>query len=688
MGKYDALFQPIKIGNCEIKNRVILCAMGGTSPFGHGVSEYNDEIYDYYMDRCKGNVGLFIPGVTLVKGNDGKYLYDAVDTFMGPVKKLVDDIHSYGSKIFLQLGAGWGRSQGVRPGMSLEDFPAASDGMPNVWNPSFIHRGMTIAEIEDMIDAFGKSALMSKKAGFDGVEIHAIHEGYLLDQFTIANMNTREDEYGGSIDNRFRFIVSIIREIKKLCGEDFPVMIRYSVASKIRGFNKGALPGENYVEFGRSLEESPTAARILEAAGADALDADNGSYDSWYWAHPPVYMPLACNLPEVTYIKNFVNIPVFCAGRMENPDTASAAIASGQIDGIGVSRQFLADPEWLNKVRDDKVADIRPCIACHNGCFAVSTYRKPIAPGTPPPPTDQRPSMARCALNPVCMNEKKYELKPSAQVKKVAVVGGGIGGMEAARLLKMRGHDVTLFEKSGELGGVFISAAAPEFKEKDKMLLDWYIKQITDLKVDIKLNTEATVEALKSYDEIIVATGAKPRILPIEGLAEATACGKAMDAVDYLLDPCKAGKKTVVIGGGLTGCEIAYDLALDGKVPTIVEMQDNILLIEGLSAANAACLREIVRYYDMKVYVQNSICKVEDSGAGLKVSIKDINGKVTVIDCDSLVMSVGYVAGAPLADALVAAGCPADKVHVIGDANKVGNLLTVVKESYNTAYAI
>ncbi len=685
MGKYDAIFQPIKIGSCEIKNRVILCAMGGTSPFGHGVDTYNPGVHDYYIERAKGNVGLFVPGVTLVKA-DGKYLYNAVDTFMGPVKDLVDEIHSYGSKFFLQLGAGWGRSQGKREGMVLEDVPATSEGMPNVWIPSVKHRGMTVEEIEDMIDAFGKSALMCKKAGIDGVEIHAIHEGYLLDQFTIASMNWRTDEYGGSIENRFRFITSIIREIKKQCGEDYPVMIRYSVASKMRGFNQGALPGENYVEYGRSLEESPTAARILEAAGADALDADNGSYDSWYWAHPPVYMPLACNLPEVSYIKNFVNIPVFCAGRMENPDTAAEAIAGGKIDGIGVSRQFLADPEWLNKVRDGKVDDIRPCIACHNGCFPVSPYRKPTPPDTPI--KDTRPNMAHCALNPACMEEKKYALKPASKAKKVAVVGGGIGGMEAARLLKMRGHDVTLFEKTGELGGVFIAAAAPDFKEKDKMLIDWYKKQLRDLGIDVRLNKEASPEDLKGYDEIIVATGAKARELPVEGLAEAMKSGKAVEAVEYLLGAKKVGKKTVIIGGGLTGIEIAYDLALKGIKPVVVEMMENILLVEGLCAANVNMLREIVRFYDIKVFTFNTLSKVEQSGDGLKVSIKDEYGKVTVIDADSMIMSVGYVPGAPLKDKLVAAGVPSDKIHVIGDAHQVGNLLTVIKESYDTAYAI
>ena len=681
---YDALFQPMKIGNVTIKNRVVLTAMGGTSPFGHGVDTYHPEIHDYYIERAKGNVGLFVPGLTLVKAGN-KYLYEAEDIFMGPLKDLVEEIHSYGSKFFMQLSAGFGRAQAPRPGVDFDEVRTPSDGIPNVWNPSLKHKGMTKEEIEDMIDAFAKASLLCKKAGIDGVEIHAIHEGYLLDQFTISSTNERTDEYGGSLENRFRFITSVIRAIKALCGEDFPVMIRYSVASKMRGgFNKGALPGEDYIEFGRSLEESPAAARLLEEAGADGLDADNGSYDAWYWAHPPVYMPLACNLPEVAFIKKFVNIPVFCAGRMEDPDIACSAIESGEIDGIGVSRQWLADPEWLNKVREDRVDDIRPCVACHNGCFGIGTYRDPNRKRTP----YAEFGMAHCALNPVCMQEKKYELKSAQEIKKVAVVGGGIGGMETARLLKMRGHDVTVFEKTDELGGVFIAAAAPDFKEKDKMLIKWYIKQLADLDIDIRLNTEANVEVLKDYDEIVLATGAKPKELAVEGLSDAMKTGKAMEAIEYLRGWKDAGKTTVVIGGGLTGIEIAYDLALKGVEPIIVEMMPDILCVEGLCAANSNMLREIVRYYDMDIRLSSTLTKVDDTEDGLLVTVKDPEGNTNSIKADSLILSVGYTEGAPLASKLLDSGISEDKVRVIGDARDVSNLLSVIAEAYDTAYAL
>jgi 2-enoate reductase len=667
---YEALFTPLKIGGTTIKNRIIMCAMGGTSPVGFD-GKFVEKTRPYFLARAKANVGLMIPGVTSVGGR-GRWLYESEDLFLGPMKSLMEDIHAYGSKFFLQLGAGFGRSQMVFPGMDKmpeemlkASMVAPSDGLPNVWDPNIKHRGLTREEIYEIIDAYGKAAALCQKAGIDGVEIHAVHEGYLLDQFAMANMNHRTDEFGGSLENRLRFACEIIKSIKAACGPDYPVSVRYSVASKIRNFNEGALPGENYVEFGRSMEESPSAARILEAAGADLLNADNGSYDSWYWAHPPVYMPMACNLPEVTYLKNFVNIPVACAGRMHDPEIDAKAIENGQIDAVGVARQLLCDPQWCDKIRAGKLEDVRPCIACHNGCFAISHFK-----GTP----TGFGRMGECALNPVTMNEEAMELKPAAVVKKVAVVGGGIGGMEAARLLKLRGHQVTLYEKSGELGGAFIAAAAPSFKEQDKKLLLWYKRQLKELDVDVRLNTAvdpAKVDELGA-DAVIVATGAQPRKLPIPGFDGPN----TIEAIDYLRDRKQAGDKVVIIGGGLTGCEIAYDLALKGKKPVIVEMQDDILKVPGLSAANSNMLREIIRYYGIEVRLSSSLKAITSTG----VVLSEESGEVS-LDADSVILSVGYVPEMKF-------NAEDPRVRVIGDAEKVGNLLTVIRAAYAAAYAI
>lgn len=667
-GKYDALFTPFKIGKTEIKNRIVLCAMGGTAIIENG--HFHEPTAEYYIERAKGGVGLMIPGIANIQGmwGEGNWLYEAKDAFHGPVKEMMKEIHKYDSKLFLQIGAGMGRVLAVQAfpllkveNANFEKAMFAPSELPNVWDPTKIHREMTKNEIYEIIDAIIKTAKLAKEADIDGIEIHAIHEGYLLDQFSIENTNHRTDEYGGSLENRLRFVCEIIKGIKKECGEDYPVIVRYSVSSKMKGFNSGALPGEPYKEFGRSLEESPAVARILEAAGCDALNADNGSYDSWYWAHPPMYMPMACNLPEATYIKNFVNIPVICAGRMEDPEIATDAITSGSIDGVGIARQLLADPEWPNKIKDELVDDVRPCIACHNGCFG----RLFVGKGT------------SCAVNPAAMQESKYAILPAETKKKIAVIGGGIGGMEAARICAIRGHDVTLYEKSDALGGVFNAAAAPDFKEADKKLLQWYIKQIYDLKVNIEMNTEVTPELVKETnpDGIIIATGAKPRSIPVEGIENEN----VIEAIDLLLEKKQAGDNVVVIGGGLTGCEIAYDLAKKGKKVTIVEMMDDILKIFGLSAANSNMLRELLAYYKVDVHTSTKLCLI--SSEKVIVSKNDVEIEIPI---NSVVIAAGYVPNELLADILK----ENNDVHVIGDASHVGNLLDVIWAAYDVALKI
>jgi len=674
-GKYDILFTSMKIAKTEIKNRIVMCAMGGPN-FIRPDGTFSEETATYFIERAKGGTGLLIPGITTVQDmyGAGMWFHNNREAFVAPARHMMDRIHAYGAKMFIQLGAGMGRVLAINSGMFDKHGPyghlkfnpdramvAPSDGLPNVWIPEKKHRALTRDEIHEIIDGFAKSAKMAQDANIDGIEIHAIHEGYLLDQFSVEATNHRTDEYGGSLENRLRFVCEIIHTIKQTCGEDYPVIVRYSVASKMKGFNSGALPAEPYKEFGRSLEESPRVAQILEEAGCDALNADNGSYDSWYWAHPPMYMPMACNLPEATYIKNFVHIPVFCAGRMEDPNTAAKAVSSGAIDGVGLARQLLADPEWPNKVQGEDLDDIRPCIACHNGCFGRLFQGKSLC----------------CAINPAVLREDSYRILPAKVKKRIAVVGGGVGGMEVARLCAMRGHDVTLYEKTGELGGVFVAAAAPDFKEADKKLVRWYKKQIRDNKIDIRMNTEVTPEVLKKTapQVVIVATGSKPKRLRVPGIDG----DNVIEAVDFLLGKKQAGAKVVVVGGGLTGCEIAYDLAKKGKAVTLVEMLDDILKIPGLSAANSNMLRELLTYY--KVEVLKSTRLREITATDVKVVS---NGVDRTLATDTVVIAAGYDPCLEVAEKLKDCG----EVHVIGDARHVGNLMAVVWDAYDLALKV
>lgn len=675
MSKYEALFTPLKVGGVTIKNRFVHAPMEGTAPLEWMTGyKFNEHAKEYLLERARNEVGLIIPGIITVKSMiGGKWLYKSGKKFQKELTEFMDEIHKNDCKMFVQLGAGFGRvmvmidmlaglmdKKLLAKMLKVNRITASPSELPSVWDPNRKCPEITVEEIKEIIEGYGKGAKVLKDCGVDGVEIHAIHEGYLLDQFTIKNTNNRTDEYGGSLENRARFVTDIIKAIKAECGEDFPVVVRYSVTSKMRGFNKGALPGEKFEEFGRDYEESAKLAKILEEAGADALDADNGSYDSWYWAHPPMYMPLACNLDDAKFIKKHVNIPVFCAGRMEDPNTAVEVIESKEIDAVSIGRQFLADPEYVTKVKNDNLDDIKPCLACHNACFAVA--QKP----------EGGANMAswgngKCAITPYTLNESARKLKPLANKKKIVVIGAGIAGMEFARIATLRGHDVTIYEKGNELGGVFIAAAAPKFKEKDKMLLKWYAKQMKDLNIKIEFNHEVTEEELKTLeaDEIIYAVGANRRNLNVDG------GDKAIDAIEYLRGEKEVGENVVIIGGGLTGCEIAYDAVLNKKKPVIIEAQQYILNMPLLCAANSNMLKEIIRYYDIPVYTSAKVVRITDNEVVIE---KD--GKEQIIVADTVVKSIGYNNSGVETKG---------NFHVIGDALKVGNLKDVIWDAYDLA---
>ena len=440
----------------------------------------------------------------------------------------------------------------------------------------------------------------------------------------------------------------------------------------MKGFCEGAMPdeveGKDYTEAGRNMAESEKAAKYLQDAGYDMLNADNGTYDSWYWAHPPMYMPENCNLEDVAHIKKFVDIPVVCAGRMD-ASVAADAIKEGKIDGVGVARQFLVDPEWITKIIDDRVEEIKPCICCHSGCFNFSSSKGHANTQD----LFDTMGLSRCALNPKTMQSKKYKIEPAKKAKKVAIIGGGIGGMEAAIVLAQRGHTVDLYEKTDKLGGVFIAAAAPSYKEKDRDLIAWYNREIKKYNaITIHMNTEVTDVASLNADEVIVATGATAKRIPIPG-AE-----KAVEAVDFLLgDMSAAGDNVVVIGGGLTGCEIALELHRTyGKNVAIVEMQDDLITTPGIALANTSFLRDYFKAKNVPVYLEAKTTAIKDES----VTIMTKDGKTEEIPASTVVLSVGYNS-APVAQ-------KSKHVHVIGDAFKVGSLRTVIWQAWDVAMKI
>ena len=679
--KYKPLFTSWKINNLEIKNRIVMTSMGGTNLLGWmEINHFDKAGAELIMQVAKNNVGLILPGCQPVYNPMfGQWLYKK-DGMYKELKEFMKEFHKTGAKLFIQLTAGFGRSFTIssmmemlytnpvlnavsKPFMNLDKITAAPSPSPNRWSDKVPSREMTVAEIEEFIKAFALTAKKLKEADVDGVEIHAVHEGYLLDQFTLKYVNKRTDEYGGSLENRYRFACEIVKAIKKECGNDFPVSLRYSVESKTKGFRKGALPGEEYVEAGRDMAESIEAVKLLKEAGYDMLNCDNGTYDAWYWAHPPVYMPENCNLQDVEELRKHTDLPVVCAGRL-NPDTAAEEIKEGRIDGAGFARSFLADPEWVTKLMNDRKDDIRPCILCHNGCFNMCHYK-----GVP---NDQSLldslHLARCAVNAETMQTSKHYIKKTDKPKKVVIIGGGIAGMEAARVLKLRGHNPVIYEASDKLGGTFIPASSESYKGKLRELLEWYRKQMKDLKIEINLNSK--IENISEFGDmpVIVATGSKPRKLNIPGF------DKTIEACEYLNGKA-VGNNVAVIGGGLTGCEIAYELALQGKKVSIVEMKDDLIAQTGVCLANSSYLREWFELHKVPVYLNTALKEVKDDSI---ICIN--NNKEIEIKCDSVISSAGYIPD-PLS--------PKKKnVYLIGDCDKVGNLRTVIWKAYECAMKI
>lgn len=676
--EYEALFTPCKIGSLEIKNRFVVPAMSFTDVVTwSNHSQTENKIEDFLIRKAKDGVGCFVFGCLYVfsQTNVNDWLYNHPDLFKD-VPALMDELHKYGTKAIQQLGFGAGKAYIMPP--FLQDkygideevtrnadmmMASADAGLPNRWTSERKTTYLTKERINEIIHGLAETAYLCKINGIDGVEVHASHEGYMLDQFMAAYCNHRTDEYGGSLENRMRFACEIVKAIKERCGEDYPVLIRYSLESKTREFQKGIIPQDKKsVEIGKTIEESQEAMRILSEAGYDAFDVDNGTYDSWYYPHPPVYMPLNCNLEDAAAVKPFTDKPIICSGRMQ-PKEAAQAIEEGKIDFFGLGRQHLTEEDYVTKLYEDKEEDIRPCISCHLGCMPISLWKGKCSFG----------QLGNCALNPHAGHEAQYDNIPMPEkAKNVAVIGAGIAGMEFALRATERGHRVTVYEKSNRLGGVFNEAAAFSFKEKDKELLEYYETQMKKNNIKVCFNTEITSLEDIDADEYVIATGSiSTNKLSLPGSE------RFVTALDYIKDGCDKGENIVIIGGGVTGCEIAYELCLKGKKPTIIEAQNDILIAPGSSMANTSFLRDAFEYYNLPIYVSAKVINATEDT--VTVALED--GKEVELKADVVVQSIGYKAG-------VSVETTADNVHVIGDCDKVSNLFNAVHSAYKLALKI
>ena len=659
--KYKNLFTPVKIGSVTLKNRFALAPMG---PLGLADAEggFNQRGIDYYTERAKGGTGLIITGVTFSDcevetqsmPNCPNSTYNPVH-FIRTSKEMTERVHAYGSKLFLMMSAGFGR---VTIPTNLGEFPpVAPSAIPHRWLDK-ICRPLTKEEIHSIVKSFGDGAYHAKRGGFDGVEIHAVHEGYLLDQFAISMFNQRTDEYGGSLENRLRFAREVVEEIKSRCGQDFPVVLRFSLKSMIKDWREGALPGETFEEKGRDIEEGLETAKLLVQYGYDALDTDVGTYDAWWWNHPPMYQKKGLFRPYCKMVKEAVDVPVLCAGRMDNPEMASEAVEAGECDIVSLGRPLLADPDYVNKLRAGKWEQIRPCISCQEGCMGRV----------------QEFSMINCAVNPQAARERVTAYEPILKSRRVMVVGGGAAGCEAARVLAVRGHKPELFEKGDRLGGNLIPGGAPDFKEDDLALAHWYEVQLQNLKVPVHFHTcvDRDMVMAGNYDAVIIAAGSRPKVFSL-GDDE-----RVYPAAQVLTGEKDCGDTTVVIGGGLVGCETALWLAEQGKNVTIVEALDRLMAVNGpLCHANKDMLERLIPYHGVK-----TITSARVTGYRGGILHASCGGEEREIACDSAILAVGYQEEDSLYRQLE---FDVPELYLLGDARKVSNIMYAIWDAFEVA---
>lgn len=658
--KYAKLFEPTNIGTLQLKNRISMAPMG---PIGYADAEgaFTQRGQDYYIERAKGGTGLIITGICSVDTGIEDMARPVIPcptlnpyAFIHAATQMNERIHAYGAKIIVQLTAGLGRSAII----GFTGKYIAPSEQENRWDPSVKHRAMTIEEIQNVIKKFAMAAAIAKNAGFDGVEVHAVHESYLLDQFAMAFFNKRTDAFGGSLENRLRISTEIIKAIKSVCGADFPVSLRYSLKSFMKGLRQGALPGEDFTEVGKDIPEGIEAAKILVAADYDALNVDAGTYDAWYWNHPPMYFGEGGMYREFGRIlKKYVQVPIILAGRMDDPDMACAAIGDA-CDIVSYGRPLLSDPYYPEKIREGRVDEVRPCLSCHEGCLGRIS-KGPVS----------------CAVNPACGREKIYGLEPAATKKKVLIVGGGLAGMEAARVAAERGYSVTLYEKSDQLGGHLIPGGVPSFKINDRKLLAWYVRQLELLGVKVKLGTAMDPKAIekKGADIVVIATGSKPITIDFGNDQE------VITASDALLGSKPVGQKIIIIGGGLVGCETGLWLAQQGREVTIVEMMDDICGgPHAMPFMNYDMLKDELAYHKVKILKRSKVSAVRPND----VAIATQEGAITVA-ADTVIIAVGYKSE----DGLYQSVKDTLKVPVyhVGDSRNVNNIMYAIWEAYEIA---
>jgi len=629
-----SLFTPIKIGDMQLKNRIVMAPMGTHFALDGYVS---DQMVDYYVERAKGGVGLITMEGTCVDAPLGKLglrqLIIDDDKYIPKLRRLVEAVHAEGARISLQLAhAGRYASSSIIGAQPVAPSPIASRYTKE------LPRELNIEEVEEIIEKFGNAARRAKEAGFDAVELLGC-TGYLISQFTSAITNKRRDRFGGDTAGRATFVVEIIRNIRGKVGKDFPISFKHSI--------------DEYMPGGTTIEDSKIIVKRAEEVGASIIHAWAG------WHESPMPM-LPMSVPRGAFVhlaeamKEVVDIPVIAVGRINDPKLADQIISEGKADLVAMGRAFLADPYFPQKVAEGRFEDIRMCIGCCRCFDTLRTGRMHI----------------ECSVNAELGRESEKRVKTVEKAKRILIVGGGPGGMEAARVAASRGHEVILWERKDRLGGNMVLASVPPHKEEINNIINYLSHQLEKLRVKVELNKEATLEAVTRFnaDEVVVATGALPIIPDIPGVGG----DNVVTAINVLVGKAKVGDRVVVIGGGMIGCETAEFLVDEGKKVTVVEMLERI----GQDIGPTTRWVVLKRIREIGIEVLTSAKAIGITAEGV---IIEREGTTRAIKADTIVLAVGLEPDKELADRLRE---KVPRLHAIGDCVEVNKILEAIHEGW------
>jgi len=630
------LFEKGQIGKMKLKNRIFMAPMGTT---GEADGSYNFAGINYFEERAKGGTGLLITGANVVSTKYEPRPCTELSKIhhVERLATLIERCHHHGAKVCVQLSPGLGRMCWTDPFTP----PYSSSECYSFFHPELKCRTLPVDAIQSLVGSMEYSAKLARDAGADAIELHS-YGGYMLDQFISTLWNKRTDEYGGELKNRMRFTLECLAAIKKGAGRDFPVIVKFTPYHGVPG--------------GRELSEGLEMANIFEESGlVDALHVDVGCYEAWYKAITTVYSDHAHQMKIAAAVKAASSLPVLGQGKLIDPLIAENALESGSVDYAGLAHQLLADPYWPQKVKEGRTYDIAPCIGC-NECLMGGFSGKHYS----------------CAVNPLCYAERDYTLPvPNDEKRSVLVIGGGPGGMQAAIAAAQRGFDVELWEKTDRLGGNLWAAGLPTFKHDVLKLISYMETQIHRAGVKVRLLKEATTQEVidGNYDKVILASGSTSVMPPIKGIE------LAVSSTDALVGKAKPGKRVVVVGGGLVGCETAAYMKETAEDVTIVEMLDDILATADHCLNNDLALRDMLK--ERKINVVAGAKVTEITADGLTYEKDD---KTETIPCDNVIIAVGYKSNNALQETLE------DKVKslsVVGDAEAPRKIFTAVHEGYH-----